>query len=146
MITGKVSRLSFCSLILLPILLTGETTASIQTGRSNTADLEVVKWQWRNIDLSSKTDVTLVVKNTGGKIITAVNYSVYYIDSIRDDRIVDKLTLRTDDKPIKPGQTRKFRKVFDCCHHSSNIGARLVITRVEFNNGTYWEIEKSKNR
>lgn len=144
MITRTVFRLFFWSLILLLILSNG-ATASTQTSRVASADLEVVKWQWEDIELSSKTDVTLVVKNTGGKIITAVNYSVYYIDTIRDDRIVDKLTLRTYDKPIKPGQTRKFRKVFDCCHHPSNIGARLVITRVEFNDGTYWEIEKPKN-
>lgn len=139
------SRLFFHSLMILVVLFLGNILGAGQTSGDNPPDLEVVKWEWQDIGLSIMTDVTLWVKHTGSKTITAVNYSVYYIDSIRDNRVIDKLTLRTDDKPIKPGKEKTFRKVFDCCHHPSNIKAKLVITRVEYDDGTYWEIEKLTN-
>jgi hypothetical protein len=73
------------------------------------------------------------VRNVSPKTITAVTYSLEVLDTIRGDRVKDRLTFTTDDKPIKPGETRTFRKRFD--YWTDNAAGRLRIVHVTYEDG-----------
>jgi hypothetical protein len=81
-------------------------------------------------------------KNTGTKIVSAINWHFVFGDSIRGNVLVDEIRFRTDDKPIKPGEKRTYGKRIDYAGFADTVHGNVEIDRVEYADGTFWQRAK----
>lgn len=108
------------------------------------AGVSVFKISWSGAFYESRyvrrdfADFTIYVKNTGKKAITAINWDYVLVDSVRGNKLYDHLQFRTDDKKIKPGETKRLRKHIENYYIRDHIGALVEITRVEYEDGSVW--------
>jgi hypothetical protein len=132
---------------ILPLLLitaSGLPQTKIYDPESNSAGITVVKLDWNGSFYYSRYvrsdtgEFTIHVKNTGSKTISAINWDFVLVDSVRGNRLYDHLSFRTDDKKIRPGETKKLTKDIDYHDPPDYVRAVVRITRVEYEDGSVW--------
>lgn len=124
------------------------TTAAQMTSAQTVKypDIAVVKAECYAVGMAVNwSNFSIKVKNIGTRTITAINWEWHIYDSIRDNYQIDHLKFRTDDKKVKPGETKKFSKDVrdnDYGGFPDNIKAEVSITRIEFSDGSIWELKR----
>lgn len=79
------------------------------------------------------------VKYAGDKIITAVHWDFYLVDSVRD-RLYDHFKFVTDDKKIPAGKKIRLTKRFDYPGSTPDyVTAMAKIRKIVYSDGSTWE-------
>jgi hypothetical protein len=138
-------RGSFARLILLLVLLPviGSAQADYDS-EAQSAGLAVVKLKWNGSFYYSRYvysdtgEFTVHIKNIGNKTISAINWDFVLVDSVRGNSLYDHLSFRTDDKEIRPGETKKLAKHIDYHDPPDYVRASVSIMRVEYKDGSVW--------
>ena len=118
---------------------------------ANKAGVSIVKASFDDAFYESRhvrsdyADFTIQVKNIGTKSITAIDWHYIFVDSVRGNRLYDHLQFRTDDKRIKPGETKRLRKHIEGYFTPDYVRGRVRIMRVEYDDGSVWVRPKSNN-
>lgn len=144
----KVCFLSAIFIFLLPHLVLSQDKNYDPV--VNAAGVAVIDASWSGAFYMSRYvrndygNFTIQVKNTGTKTISAINWEYILKDSIRGGVLYDHLRFRTDDKEVRPGNTKKFSKNIEDYYTRDHITAEIRITRVEYKDGSVWVRPASK--
>ena len=108
------------------------------------AGIEVVKFnwgypswwgnEWRAFDVQ--------IKNNTTKTIVYVQWDYVFTDTVRWYQ-TDRLHFITDDKKIKPGETKKLKKELEYSDQPSYVRPSVEIIEVRFNDGSVWNRPKA---
>jgi hypothetical protein len=111
-----------------------------QSSKQDAPDLKIVGISWRGTNQyvdSEKGAFSIDVKNTGTKVVVAVEWEYVLIDRVR--RIVyDRLHFVTDDKNLSPGEKKRLTKRIDYSWVPKYVEAVPRINRVTYSDGTAW--------
>ncbi|MBI3654445.1 MAG: hypothetical protein HY231_25735 [Acidobacteria bacterium] len=117
----------------------------LQGGEVQPTDVQVVKYGFRYSTygtVDNRASFVANFKNLGKRTVTAINWQFVFFDSIRGDRVVDVISFRTDDKPIKAGSQRGYGKRIDYGALPNHIKGYAIIDRVEYADGSFWQRPK----
>jgi hypothetical protein len=140
-------RMIRCLLFVLIVLLLDRSTNSqskVYDSGSLDSGATIVDISWRGaFSIGSHREphgaFSIDIKNTGKKIIKAVDWEFFLVDTVRGDSEYDHFKFRTDDKKIKPGEKKRLTKRFEYHGIPDHVSARARLMRIEFEDGTIWE-------
>lgn len=138
---GSLARLILIGLLIPTI---GAAQAKDYDGEAQSAGLAVVKLKWNGSFYYSRYvysdtgEFTVHIKNIGNKTVSAINWDFVLVDSVRGNSLYDHLSFRTDDKEIRPGETKKLIKHIDYPDTPDYVRASVRIIRVEYKDGSVW--------
>jgi hypothetical protein len=111
---------------------------------ANEAGIEVVKFKWGYPSLccDQLRAFDVQIKNNTTKTIVYVQWDYVFTDTVRWYQ-TDRLHFITDDKPIKPGETRKLKKELEYSDQPSYVRPSVEIIAVRFSDGSSWNRPKA---